>query len=413
MAKHFKMVSVGILAVALSLPLVAGTAVAGAIINKSNQSVDYLRTLNRAAATDYADVAHYNPAGIMKLDNGSYAKLDIMYFAKDYSNTVPGLGELDQDDPSSIPGLFAIYKNDKWAGYFTTTVVAGGGSVDFEKGSARSVGALTALGVPAAALPLVPQSVEADSIYMGYTIGGAYAINDMVSFAVGFRYVDAYKELKLKADTTALGGGPIAAEIKDEADGWGAIVGLNIAPNDRMNFGVRYESKVELDFELDVIEGAPVLAGLGLTEGRKEREDLPALLSLGGSYKVTDAFKLDASFVYYFEKDANWASGLDGAGSSWEAGIAAEYVFNPQWKVSAGFLYTKIEIGDEQLIVVPEEPKLDAQAFGLGAVWSPLPNWAFTVGGAYITYDDRTDGRGIKYEKEVTSVGLGVQWKFF
>ena len=62
---------------------------AGGIINKQNLSADYLRTMNRNAATDYADIAAFNPAGIMKMADGGYAKLDVMYFDKDYSNKVP------------------------------------------------------------------------------------------------------------------------------------------------------------------------------------------------------------------------------------------------------------------------------------------------------------------------------------
>jgi long-chain fatty acid transport protein len=396
------------------LLLTASPLYAGAIINKSNQSVDYLRTFNRAAATDYADVAHYNPAGIMKMDSGGYAKLDLMYFAKDYSNTVPGLGELSQDEPSITPGLFTLYKSDKWAAYFTAVVVAGGGEVDYTKGNVRSVQTLLALGVPGAALPLVPQRVQADSVYMGYTIGGAYAINDMFSVSLGARYVDAYKELQLDADTTAIGGGPITAKIKDNADGWGGIIGLNITPNEKWNIGIRYEPKVKLDFELDIKnDSAGVLPGLGLTQGREEREDLPALLSLGGSYKFTDAFKLDGSFVYYFEKNATWESGLDGAGNSWEIGLAAEYIFNPQWKISGGFKWTDIKIDNSQLDVVPEEPKLDARSLGVGAVWSPFPSWSFTASGSYIMYAEETDPNGFTYDKTVWSLGIGAQWKFF
>lgn len=41
---------------------------AGAIDNKTNWSAEYIRTLNRNAATDYADIAAYNPAGTVKLD---------------------------------------------------------------------------------------------------------------------------------------------------------------------------------------------------------------------------------------------------------------------------------------------------------------------------------------------------------
>jgi hypothetical protein len=44
----------------LSIALVS-TAFAGAIDNKTNWSAEYIRTFNRNAATDYADIAAYNP----------------------------------------------------------------------------------------------------------------------------------------------------------------------------------------------------------------------------------------------------------------------------------------------------------------------------------------------------------------
>ena len=125
----------------------ASSLFAGGIINKQNLSADYMRTLNRHAATDYADIAAFNPAGIMKMTDGAYVKGDLMYFDKDYSNNVPNdfgefdqnFGELDQDEPSLIPGAFAIYKQKKWAGFFAFTIPAGGGDQDFDKGSARTV----------------------------------------------------------------------------------------------------------------------------------------------------------------------------------------------------------------------------------------------------------------------------------
>ena len=43
---------------------------ASGIDNKTNWSVDYLRSLNRNAATDYADIVAYNPAGKTLMDDG-------------------------------------------------------------------------------------------------------------------------------------------------------------------------------------------------------------------------------------------------------------------------------------------------------------------------------------------------------
>ena len=62
---------------------------AGGIINKQNLSADYIRTLNRNAATDMADAAAYNPAGTAMMEDGLYVKADAIYFWKDYSNQMP------------------------------------------------------------------------------------------------------------------------------------------------------------------------------------------------------------------------------------------------------------------------------------------------------------------------------------
>ncbi|UCF55710.1 MAG: long-chain fatty acid transport protein, partial [Deltaproteobacteria bacterium] len=43
---------------------------AGGIDTKSNLSAEYIRTLNRNAATDSADAVVYNPAGVMKMEDG-------------------------------------------------------------------------------------------------------------------------------------------------------------------------------------------------------------------------------------------------------------------------------------------------------------------------------------------------------
>ena len=60
------------------------------IVNKQQQSAEYLRTLGRNAATDYADIAVYNPAGIAKMENdGFYVKADLLYFDREYTNDVP------------------------------------------------------------------------------------------------------------------------------------------------------------------------------------------------------------------------------------------------------------------------------------------------------------------------------------
>jgi long-chain fatty acid transport protein len=400
------------LATTCALGLIATPLLAGGIINKQNVSADYFRTLNRQAATDYADVAVYNPAGIMKMRTGKYLKLDGQFLTKDYVNTMPGAGRMDQDEYSIIPGFFAIHKEDKWAGYMTAGLVGGGGKVDYQNGNARSVLAISnLLGVPFSVAGSFPQRVEAKSIYLGYTVGGAYAINEVFSLSAGLRYVSAYKEYTLSATALPVFGNTVT-ELRDDADGWGGILGINISPNDRLNIGIRYETATKLDFELDARQGAPLLALMGYNDGRKQREDLPALLGAGISYIIQDNLKVDANLIYYFEKDATWETGFDGAGDSYDLGLSLEYRFNKEWMASVGYLYSNLDIDVEQIRVLPEEPKLDGNTFALGGVWSPTDVLDFTIGVSRTFYTDATDSFGITYEKDVWAFSCGLQWKF-
>lgn len=394
------------------LSLMAAPLLAGGIINKQNVSTDYLRTLNRQAATDYADISVYNPAGIMKMKTGKYLKLDGQFLAKDYSNTMTGIGQMEQDEDSIIPGFFAIHKEDKWAGYIAAGLVGGGGKVDYQNGNARSVLTISKLlGVPYSVAGSFPQRVEAESIYFGYTIGGAYSINEVFSFSVGLRYVSAYNEYTLSASGLPFLGNTVV-ELRDDATGWGGIFGVNISPDDRWNIGIRYETATKLDFELDARQGASLLTRMGYNDGRKQRGDLPALLGTGVSCKILENLKVDVNFIYYFEKDATWETGFDGAGNSYDVGLAAEYRFNKEWMVSIGYLYSNLDIDTEQIRVLPEEPKLDGNTIALGGVWSPTDTLNVTVGASRTFYAEATDSLGSTYEKDVWALSCGVQWKF-
>ena len=407
MKKHLLSISL-----ASTLGLIATPLLAGGIINKQNMSADYFRTLNRQAATDYADIAVYNPAGIMKMKTGKYLKLDGQLISKDYSNQISGIGELDQDEYSIVPGFFAIHKEDKWAGYIAANLVGGGGKVDYENGNARSVLAVSSLlSVPFSVAGSFAQSVEAESLYLGYTIGGAYAVNDIFSFSAGLRYVSAYKEFTLSATGLPVFGNAVT-EVLDEADGWGGILGVNISPNNDWNIGLRFETATKLDFELDVRQGASLLSLMGYNDGRKEREDLPALLGTGVSYKILNNLKVDVNLIYYFEKEATWETGFDGAGNSYDLGFSGEYRFNKEWMASIGYLFSNLDIDVDQIRSLPEEPRLDANTIAMGGVWSPTETLDFTIGASRTFYSDETDSLGISYEKDVWSLSCGFQWKF-
>jgi len=412
------------------LLLTASPLYAGAIVNKSNQSADYFRTLNRNAGTDYADIVVFNPAGTMKMDDGGYVKLDVMYIAKDYSNTISSTvpnspGELSQDEPSIVPGFFALYKSGKWSGFFAFTIPAGGGEVNWNQGSATSVAMNLALTAPLAGG--APAVVNAEGVYYGYTLGGAFAFNDIWSLSAGVRYIDAEKSGDISLPATSFGAQTY--QFTQTADGWGGFLGLNIAPSEELNIGLTYISNTKLDWSTTAssggaLGGAPItgvitVSSPSLLNGASQREDLPGQINAGVSYKFTPNLRVETDLTYYLEKEATWEGRLNGQGNSWEWGIMGEWTFNSMWKASFGYLHSEIDVDPTKILA--EAPELTANTVGAGAVWSFLPAWDLTFGAVKVWYDDKTGPLSsslpptltANYDKDVWSVFAGIQWKFF
>lgn len=413
----------------------ASPVLAGGILNKSNLSADYFRSLTRHASIDAADIIAYNPAGVMKLENGTYIKADILYINKDYTNKVPNAipdvvvdgedGNFNSDEPSIVPGLFSVYKQDKWAGFFAVTIPGGGGEVDYKTGNARTSALAAAFitNVPPLGLsPIQSMKLEANSFDIAYTVGGAYEINPMLSISGGLRYVDAHQEFKGEVDLNLPV--PYRVNIEREATGWGYFLGASIAPTGKLNIGVLYQSNTDLDYKSKVKEdNSPFEAisnGVGWPDGSKEREDLPGLIGLGVGYQFTPKMRAEVGYTRYLEGNAKWEglrfSGKEG--DSWEVAVSFTYTFNPQWRASIGYLHTDIvDMEPESMLV--EAPELDAKTIGIGAVYSPTPRWDITFGYTNVDYDSVTTTTstsralaGTKLEKHVTAFSLGAQYRF-
>ena len=406
---------------------VASPLMAGGIDNKHNFSAEYIRTLNRNATTDSADGVVYNPAGVVKMEDGFYVSLSGQYAFKDYSNTVGGT-EYDSDKGDIVPSLFALYRKDKWAGYAAFTIPCGGGSVDYKDGNATTAGlALEIIGnaPPGAFLGIKDQALEGESFYYGFTVGGAYAVNDMVSVSLGARYIDAQREFEGFA--TLLGGSvtvapgvtvPVpdtkyAVKYEETGDGWGGIIGVNLTPTDKFNIGIRYETKTKLD-----LKTKEKTDDVGLVpDGAKRSRDLPALLGLGVSHQCTPKLKTEVNLTYYLNDAADWDNDPVAAGdqtekdNGYDLGIALEYTLMPQLKGSVGYMYTNVGIDTDDMSFAA--PELDAHTIAAGVAYEAMPGLNLNFGILKTYYHDDTTSTGVKLKKDVIIVALGVQYKFW
>ena len=399
--------------------MVSSTSIlfAGGIENKHNWSAEYARTLNRNAATDSADAVVYNPAGVMRMEDGFYVNLTGQYVIKDYSNTFAGT-EYDTDEPDFIPSLFTLYKKNKWAAYGAVTVVVAGGQVDYKDGNTTTFmlgqGLTSVLGGS-----LADHHLKGESYFIGYTLGGAYAINDVVSVSLGARYVDASREFKGHATLLGTVYGDIrpSVDYEETGHGWGGIIGVNITPTEELNIGLRYETKTSIDLRTDV-KTDTVPGGLpGLVDGFKRNRDMPALLGLGVSYKINPKIRVETNFTWYLNNDVDWDDNPVTIGdetqkdNGYDIGIACEYTFNPKWKGSLGYMYTEVGIDPDNMKV--ETPELNANSIAGGIAYKATPSLDLNLGVIYTFYKDATTSTGIKYEKDVTLIGASFQYRFF
>lgn len=398
---------------------IAGPVMAGGAINKSNRSVEYMRILARNAATDSADIVTYNPAGTVQLNDGFHLNVSLQYLIEKKYESKFLNDTYASDEASLIPQLFAVYSHDRWAGFFSIDVPLGGGQVDYKNGNftSFSVGQMVA---GLTGLPLVSHHVDAESMGIAYTVGGAFQITDMISASLGARYLDA--ETKMNGGAV---NGPLENDINFEADadGWGGIIGLDITPNDKMNIGIKYATKVELEYDFSVNEGAPILGAIGIQDGDQKNDDLPAELALGYSYQMTPQFRGEIGFNYYFNTSADLGGttlreGLeDKIDDSWEVGLGGEYTVSETLKLSLGLLYSSIGVDPEDSSKFL--PDLDAFTLGAGCQWMATPKLAvnFALGNVFYSGDSYVDTSlgvpiEIEYEKNIPFLAAGIQYSF-
>jgi len=430
--------------ITFSLVLCGATSVfAGAVVNKTNWSAEYLRTLNRNAATDYADIAAFNPAGTVKMTDGFTINGSVQYLDKDYKNKVDG-EHFKSDKSSTFPGVFAVYKKNRWTLFGSFTFVGGGGEVEWENGDAttmalgagmtvkadRTIDAMVQAGGGSPAPlgtyygTLTNQRLRAKSYDLGYALGGAYAINDIFSVSAAIRYVDGTIEANGTVTTSptpagaALGGAPQTSNVDfdQDANGWGAIFGVNIAPNDRLNIGARFETKTDLEFNTDVGEdNNNVLPQLGIVDGQDVNEDLAPSLGVGVSYWITEKLRAETNLTLYFNGEADWEGLEDDVDTGYDAGITFEYVFNDKFTASIGYMHTETGIDPEDM--TPENPELDANTFAGGLAYAYNQKFHVNLAVGYSSYEDddfvsSLTGAKVEYEKDITFYALGLEYRF-
>ena len=310
-----------------------------------NYSAEYAGNPAQQGAINYGSTVYFNPAGLSQLEQGTYFVGGVQLASGkqtmtdgDYNNK-----GFDTDLFSPIPN-FAVYKVvDDGAYFWTLGAYAGGAALEYEDGiplpgvkdimkdkiSSLSPQALTNPQLGALLQMnmndvLTGTNVKGSNQYIQTTIGRTWKIDEKLSTSFGLKAV--YGMRNLEASTSfdkkyfPLLNGNASIDSERTGYGFGFQLGLNYKATDKLNLGLRYDSRVRMDFktEADIKDTSSALGMkdiisnglLGIypayKDGLKTRRDLPAILALGASYKVTNRWTTFIGGNYYSIKMPKW-----------------------------------------------------------------------------------------------------------
>ena len=227
-------------------------------------------------------------------------------------------------------------------------------------------------------------------------------------------------------------------DSKREAWGYGFQIGVNYKVNDKLNLAARYDSRIKMNFKAkgseNQLQTADIIgSNIGLSTfypqyaiNSKIRRDLPAILSVGASYKVTDNYLVSTSANYYFNRHAKMDRVTTFGGhehgrdykNGWEIALGNEYKLNDKFTLIGSVNYART--GAKNSSFNDTEYALNSVTLGAGLRYKYDDTLSITGSVAHFIYE-KEDGNfkekykvndNQKYHKEITAFGLSVTKKF-
>jgi long-chain fatty acid transport protein len=436
----------------------------GGIMTNTNQSASYIRMPVRDASLGI-DAVYYNPAGLTSLADGFHLSLSnqSIFQNRTINNDFPLLNHNEFSGRVTaplFPSVYAAYKTGNLALSFGFNPVGGGGGAVYEDGLPSfemEVSGLVPLLQPAGVTAYRNDiHFEGSSIFLGGQLGVSYAVNEVLSFFGGARYViatNSYEGYLRNIEVNSLAGwmrpgsylrnviAPMqsgmeqavtlaTANVLDEATadievkaiqkgtGITPVLGVSIRPTEQFNIGIKYEFLTKLE-----LENETTVDGTGMfPNGAKTRGDMPAMLSVGAGYQATRQLNLAAGAHYYFDRSADYGKRVNGVAVSnkevidnnfVELAFGLEYSVTNSLLVSGGYLRTITGVNEKYHSDMSHS--LSTNNFGVGGRYAINNMIAVNLGFLMSFYDEdsRTYGNVNEvYNRENMVFAIGIDLKF-
>ena len=464
---------------------------AGGLVTNSNQSASYYRMLARGASTS-GDAVYYNPAGLAFLDQGLTVSLNtqMIWMKRTLNSNLETLNNSEFVGELYVPffpGIYAAYKTEKWAFSLGFNPPAGGGSVEFADGlpmleNPFSLMPANFLNIPDLLLTTngytMQSMLKGTSIVYGVQAGASYRINDMISVFGGIRmmfasnsYEGYAEDIKFNPSSPALPGFGIPADgtmrsapdflnamgnlfagmgneegatgmralaagtvnqyldAKQKGNGVAPILGLHFRINS-LNLAAKYEFNTKITLKNETAEGKNAMNLY--PDGKELRSDVPALLSLAGSYDIIPALKFSVTYLHHFEPQAtleNWDGSkivqrqdlIDSGTNELMAGL--EWKITDKLTISTGCQYSNVSVKDTWQNDITHN--LDNFTMGLGVAYHFGERLTLNIGGLNTWYtpvsindiatvpNTPVSASYIKkYDRSNKAIALGIDYRF-
>jgi long-chain fatty acid transport protein len=255
------------------------------------------------------------------------------------------------------------------------------------------------------------QITNADDM-INYFNNTAHALGDTTPTALQLKYA-AMSMAQLKAGAAATN-----IELNAKQAGWGIAPILGVDFNyENFNLGIKYEFKTSIETKNKTkvnTSGDP-----SFDDGAKIDNDLPALLSIGMSYKfLNQKFIVSTGFHTFFDKKAKMPGDKQQylKDNTLEVMLGLEYVINDKFLVSAGGQITRFGLKDG----FQSNMSFYCNSFslGVGGAYTIIKNLTLNLAYLYTNYSKYTNNNPMGYYgKEVYArtshaIGIGLDYKF-
>ena len=366
-----------------------------------------------------------------------------------------------------IPSFQAAYViNDKWSVSAQFAVGGGGGACEFAEGLPMFEeligGIVYKNGGTSYALN---QNLTGEQYFYGFQVGATYKLTDNFSVFGGARgvlancnYTGAIANIKANGkdaaeyatlsqqaaaaaqqyaaagmtaeaaqyQAAAVQAGTVAALIGDykldcAQSGFGITPIIGVDWNlGKLNLAAKYEfrTKIELENESKNSDNLAMLASsvpavAVYADGAKVRSDIPALMTLGAQYEITDNFRAMAGGVYYWDKDAK-GTPIKKGDNTWEANFGLEWDVTDKIMLSCGGQRTQFGFDDADMS--DTNFFTGCSSLAIGGAYKFSEKMKLNVGYMHSFYDNHkftnANGTACSYTRMNDAVGVSLDIAF-